>query len=83
MLFNWNGELDYTIDCGALVSTLDVGDNFAMNAKADNLEGHDFWIILCTRPLHQAKRAFKNKWGTSFELGDEVVVDLYYQKWGT
>jgi hypothetical protein len=33
--------------------------------------------------LHQIKKAFKDKWGTSFEVGDEMIVGLYYQKWGT
>jgi hypothetical protein len=60
-----------------------VGDNFAVNVKVGNLEGMNFWIILCIRPLRQVKKAFKNKWGTSFEVGDEMVVGLYYQKWGT
>jgi hypothetical protein len=39
LLLDWNGELDYIIDCGALATTLGVGDNFVMNAKAGNSKG--------------------------------------------
>jgi hypothetical protein len=38
---------------------------------------------MCSRPLHHVQKAFTNKWGTSFEVGDYVVASLYYQKWGT
>ncbi len=54
-----------------------------MNEEVGNLEGQIFWIILYTRYLHQVKKAFQDRWGTSFEVGDEVVTSLYYQKWNT
>jgi hypothetical protein len=83
MLFDWSRKLDYTIDCGALAITLEVGDNFVVNEEAGNLEGQDFWIILYTRYVHQVKKVFQDRWGTSFEVGNEVVTSLYYQKRGT
>jgi len=36
-----------------------------------------FWIVLCTRPLHYTKNAFKDK------KENEEVTRLYHQKWGT
>ncbi len=64
-----------------LAATLDVGDNLVVNASKGNDEGVDFWIILCTKPLHTVKEAFTDNWGTVFEVGDEVVAGFYYQKY--
>ena len=66
-----------------LASTLDIGDNFAVNAAEGNSEGADFWVINCTKTMHAVKYAFTCKWGTSFEVGDEIVAGFYYQRWGT
>jgi hypothetical protein len=54
-----------------LVVTLDVVDNFLVNAKVN------FWII-CSRSLHHVEKSFTNKWDidTSFEMGDYVVANL-------
>lgn len=66
-----------------LASTLDIGDNLAVNAAEGNSEGADFWLINCTKTMHVVKCAFTCMWGTSFEVGDEIVVGMYYQRWGT
>jgi hypothetical protein len=50
----------------------------AINAKIGNLEGVNFWTICCSRLLHHVQKTLKNKWGTYFELGDYVVVGIYY-----
>jgi hypothetical protein len=42
MILNWVGEPNYTYDVDGLVATLDVSDNFAINAKIGNFEGVDF-----------------------------------------
>lgn len=78
----WDGDLQHGIDGCELATTLDVGDNFAINVEKGNSEGQDFWLICCTKYLHTLKKAFKCKWGIKFEEGDEVVVRKYYQKWG-
>jgi hypothetical protein len=83
MFLNWVGEPNYNVDVNGLVATLDVGDNFVVNVEVGNFKGVDFWIKCCSRPLHCVQKTFTNKWGTSFEVGDYVVVGLYYQKWGT
>ncbi len=44
--------------------------------------GAFFWSIMCTKSLHKVKKAFTNRWKTSFNEGDDVVIGLYYQKWG-
>jgi len=35
-----------------LASDLEVGDNFAMRAKAGNAKGADFYILKCLKTLH-------------------------------
>jgi hypothetical protein len=83
MIFNWVGEPNYTPNANGFTTTLDVGDNFVVNAKIGNSKGMNFWTIYCSRPLHCVQKTFKDKWGTYFELGDYVVVGLHYQRWGT
>lgn len=74
MLFGSNGD--------DLVATLETGDNFVVNAAADNEEGVNFYVICCICGLHVVKEAFTDAWGTSFEAGDMVVLGKYYRKWG-
>jgi len=83
MFLNWVGEPNYNVDVNGLVATLDVGDNFVVNVEVGNFKGVDFWIKCYSRPLHCVQKTFTDKWGTSFEVGDYVVVGLYYQKWVT
>ncbi len=78
----WDGDLQHGIDGCDLVTTLEIRDNFAINAKEGNIEGQDSWLIFCTKSLHTIKKPFKCKWGIKFEEGDEVVAGKYYQKWG-
>lgn len=47
-----------------LASTLEVGDNFVVNAKFGNVEGVDFYVICCSKTLHTINENFKFKWGT-------------------
>jgi hypothetical protein len=74
MFDEWDGQWDYDVHGDVLAATLDIGDNFAINAKVGNLEDVDFWLVCCTKPLHQVKKSFTAKWGTSFAEGDDVVV---------
>jgi len=39
MFIDYSGKFDYIVDCGALATTLDVGDNFVVNAKVGNSKG--------------------------------------------
>jgi len=66
-----------------LVVILEVNDNVVVSAKEGNDEGLSFWLILCTKPLHNIRTPFINKWGISnYEEGANVIRGLYYQKWG-
>jgi len=82
MFVGWDGQWDYDVNGDALATTLDFGDNFVVNVKDGNSKDVDFWLICCTKPLHQVRRAFMDKWGTSFVARDSVVANLYYQRWG-
>ncbi len=68
--------------CDELVGVLDIGDNHAVNAEDGNFKGASFWLIMCTKSLRKVKKAFTNRWGKTFDEGDDAVVGLYYQKWG-
>jgi hypothetical protein len=39
MFIDYSGKFDYIVDYGALATTLDVGDNFVVNAKFGNSKG--------------------------------------------
>ena len=45
-------------DAEILAATVDIGDNFALNATKRNIEGCNFWIINCTKTLHAMKVEF-------------------------
>ncbi len=67
----------YSVDGNALVTTLEIGDNFVMNVKIGNLEGVDFWVICCTKPMHIIRKEFTDKWDTSFAIGVDVATSLH------
>jgi hypothetical protein len=83
MYDDWDGKWDYNVDGIALATTLEIGDNFTMNAKIGNSQGVGFWVACCTKPVHTIRKEFINKWGTPFVVGDDVVTWLYYQRWGS
>jgi hypothetical protein len=65
-----------------LANTLEIGDNFAINAKFGNAKGVHFYIISCSKPIHVVNENFKCHWGTKFTRGETDVVGKYYKKWG-
>jgi hypothetical protein len=81
MYDGWVGKWDYSVNGNVLTTTLEISDKFVMNAKVGNLKGVDFWVVCCTKPMHNIRKEFTNKWGTYFAIGDDVVAGLYYQRW--
>jgi len=73
-LDNWDGEISFGIEGDDLASTLEVSDNFSINAKFGNVEGMGFYVIRCNKTLHIIKEDFKCKWGTKFVVGEQVVA---------
>jgi hypothetical protein len=61
---------------------LEVGNNFVINAKEGNSEGEELWVVCCTKPLHKLTNPLKCKWGTKYDVSDEVLSGKYYKKWG-
>ncbi len=76
-------DWDYGEDGNALAPCLEIGDNYVINIAIDNDESQKFWIIKCSKPLHKVKENFIDAWGSSYEVGNNIVVGTYYQKWGT
>ncbi len=50
--------MDFDGNGNVLVTTLDISDNFVVNAEVGNLEDVDFWLVCCTKQsklLHEPK----------------------------
>jgi hypothetical protein len=66
-----------------LASGLQVGDNFAVRAKAENEKGADFYILKCWKTLHIVEVDVGiDDWQQSAEIGDERVIGQYYKQQG-
>ncbi len=83
MYEDWVGKWDYSVDGNVLTTTLEIGDNFVMNVEIGKLEGVDFLVVYCTKPMHTIRKEFIDKWGTSFAIGDDFVAGMYCQRWGS
>jgi hypothetical protein len=77
MLDNWDGKMNFGIKGDDLAATLEIGDNFVVNVEIRNVEGVDFYLIYCSKPLHTVKEDFSCKWGTNFVVGEQVVASKY------
>ncbi len=42
MYNDWDRKWDYSVDGSVLAIALEIGDNFAVNTEAINIEGVDF-----------------------------------------
>jgi len=74
---------DQVGECGEyLASCLEVGDNFVVNTKEGNEEDVDFYLVLCTLPIHIVAKDFINSWKPKFKEGNVAMAETYYQKWG-
>jgi hypothetical protein len=67
----------YGVNSDYFASYLAFGDNFAMN-----VEGVDFYILMCTKTMYILQKPYKCAWGQQFNVSDIVVTHRYYQKWG-
>ncbi len=74
---------DFGEDGDTLATCLEIRDNFVVNVVTDNDEGQEFCLTRCSKPLHKINKNFTNAWGSSYEVGDDVITGVYYQKWGT
>ncbi len=67
----------------SLTNCLKLGDNSTMTAKKGNEKGVDFYVVLCTHPMHVFEEDYTCHWGYQFQVDDVVVIGTYHQKWGT
>ncbi len=61
-----------------ITNCLKLGDNFTMNAKKGNKKGVDFYVVLCTHPMHVFEEDYTCHWGYQFQVDDVVVIGTYY-----
>lgn len=76
---NWD---EFGVNGTYLASVLELGDNFAVSAAADNEENVEFHLLVCTRKMFTCTEPFQCKWGESFDVGDKVIQGRYYQRYG-
>jgi hypothetical protein len=69
------------LDGDELVTSLEVGNNFVVNAKEGNNEGQELWVVCCSKPLHRLTNPLKCKWGMEYDVGDKFITWKYYKKW--
>ena len=74
---------EFGINGAYFATILELGDNFAVSAAADNEENVAFHILVCTRKVFTCTQGFKCKWGETFQVGDKVIQGRYFQKFGT
>jgi hypothetical protein len=66
-----------------IVQSLDIGDNFTMNATPNNEEHCEFYVVCCERPLIEVgANGLRDDWGNSFKPKVVVVGVRYYQRLG-
>ncbi len=59
-----DGKISFGTEGDDWASTLEIGDNFVINAEFGNVEGVDLNVICCSKTLHIVNENFKFKWGT-------------------
>ena len=67
-----------------MVADVEVGDNFAVVAEKENLEGADFYISKCLKPLHvMCTNVGPDAYGIEVEQRDEVLLGQYFARKGS
>ncbi len=70
------------MDGNELATSLEVGNNFAINAEEGNSEGQELWVVCCTKPLHMLTSPLKCNWGMKYNVGDKIVAWKHYKRMG-
>jgi hypothetical protein len=76
-------EWEFGGDEEELSDLLNIGDNFVLSAKEDNVEEAEFYILQCQIPKFKVTESFRCMLGCEFVAGDLAVGGTYYQKWGS
>ena len=56
------------------------GDNYAVNAEANNKEGVEFYLLRCIRPKWKTLKEVKDAWKNICLVGTTVITGHYYQQ---
>lgn len=64
----------FGLDFDFLGRSLELGDNFVVNAVEDNDEGVDLYIPMCTKTPFTCMKCFMYEWGEQFNPGNLVVT---------
>ena len=59
---------------------LTEGDNFAVNAEADNEEGVEFFLLRCTKRKWMTESIVRDQWKNKCAKNTYVVTGCYYQQ---
>jgi len=80
--FEEQEEWEFEGNSEILYNMIQIGNNFVVPTIEGNAEGVDFYSLQCQRPKHMVSEFFSCVWGCEFEVGDYVVAQTYYRKWG-
>jgi hypothetical protein len=75
-------DSQYGGDADDLTDALEIGDHFAVLAKANNDKGVLYYILECQRTKFIVGEEFQCVWGNKFDVGDHVLEGVYFQNWG-
>jgi hypothetical protein len=65
-----------------IVQSLEIGDNFVVDATLGNEEDCEFYVTYYEKLIFEVSAdGLNNDWGNSFELGYIVIGGCYYQRW--
>lgn len=65
-----------------ILQSLEIGDNFVVDATLGNEEDCEFYVTYCKKLIFEVSAdGLNNDWGNSFELGYIVIGGRYYQRW--
>jgi hypothetical protein len=82
-LANEEDDWEHGGDGDEIVQSLEIGDNFVVNATLGNEEDCEFYVACYEKLLFEVDvDGLTDDWGNTFEPWLIVVGGHYYQRWG-
>ena len=74
-----NDQAAFYEDEDCLGSMVEIGDKVAVFTSSENTD-EDYYIMLCSEPKALLTEEMRDGWGNVFNVGDEVLKGIYYEK---
>jgi len=80
---NYEDEWEYGGNGKDIIQSVEIGNNFAINATLGNEKDYEFYVTCCEKPIFEVgANGLSNDWGNSFESRFVVIGGCHYQRWG-